>query len=88
LHEEGDSLPDYEIYFIETSSFDEPLRVGDALRWVGPLVWRVEEVEGNRVVARLWPDDEPYPERIKGYGPGEWPDDRGLKSGVRFDVRG
>jgi hypothetical protein len=56
------------------SQVDEELAVGDAVRWVGPGVWRVEEVAGDRVTLRLWPDNEPYPVRINEVGPGEWPD--------------
>jgi hypothetical protein len=66
-------LPEYEICFRHRGTFDEPLVVGDAIRWVGPDVWRVEEVEGERVTVRLWPDEEPYPARVRDYGPGEWP---------------
>jgi hypothetical protein len=66
-------LPEYAIYFRHTGTFDEPLVVGDAIRWVGPDIWRVEEVEGERVTVRLWPDDEPSPARIRDHGPGEWP---------------
>lgn len=55
------------------SRVDHELEVGEALRWVGPGVWRVEEIAGDRVTLRLWPDNEPYPERIKEVGPGEWP---------------
>jgi hypothetical protein len=66
-------LPDYEICFKHTGTFDEPLVVGDAIRWVSPDVWRVEEVEGEHVTVQLWPDDKPYPGRIRDYGPGEWP---------------
>jgi hypothetical protein len=55
-------------------TFDEPVEVGDAIRWVGHGVWRVEEVEGDLVRAGLWPEDEPYPARIRDCGPGEWPD--------------
>jgi hypothetical protein len=66
-------LPKYEICFRHTGTVDEPLVVGDAIRWVGPDVWRVEEVEGKRVSVRLWPDDEPYPAHIRDFGPGEWP---------------
>jgi hypothetical protein len=36
-------------------------------------MWRVEEVEGNQVTVRLWPDEEPYPQIVKDSGPGEWP---------------
>jgi hypothetical protein len=66
-------LPDYEICFKHTASFDDPLVVGDAIRWSGPDVWRVETVEDGRVTVQLWPDDEPYPAQIRGYGPGQWP---------------
>ena len=59
---------------VGASQVDEELAVGDAVRWVGPGVWRVEEVAGDRVTLRLWPDNEPYPERINEVGPGEWPD--------------
>ena len=69
-------MPDYEISFTYEGTFDEPLVVGDAIRWVGPALWRVEKVDGERVSVRLWPDDEPYPARIKEYGPGEWPDEK------------
>jgi hypothetical protein len=54
-------------------TFDEPLGIGNAIRSGGPDVWRVEEVEGERVTAWLWPDDEPYPARVRDYGPGDWP---------------
>ena len=70
-------MPDYEICFTHAATLGEPLVVGDAIRWVGPRVWRVEEVEGGRHIVRLWPDDEPYPVRIREWGPGEWPDDEG-----------
>jgi hypothetical protein len=59
---------------VGASRVDQELEVGDAVRWVGPGVWRVEEVAGDRVTLRLWPDNEPYPERINEVGPGEWPD--------------
>ncbi|MDX6438935.1 MAG: hypothetical protein QOF45_1518 [Gaiellaceae bacterium] len=67
-------MPDYEICFAHTGTFDDALVVGDAVRWVGTEVWRVEAVAGNRATVRLWPDDEPYPARITKYGPGEWPE--------------
>jgi hypothetical protein len=50
-------------------TFDEPLGIGNAIRSGGPDVWRVEEVEGERVTAWLWPDDEPYPAHVRDYGP-------------------
>jgi hypothetical protein len=62
------------IGFVQLTTFDKELEVGDAVRWVGPGVWRVEEVDGDRVTLRLWPDNEPYPEHINEFGPGEWPD--------------
>jgi hypothetical protein len=68
-------LPEYQISFTHPGSYDEPLAVGEAIRWVGPVVWRVEAVEGDRVAVRLWPNDEPYPSRIRPHGPGEWPQD-------------
>lgn len=67
-------LPDYEISFTHAAAFSEPLVVGDAVRWVGPGAWRVEEVRSQRVTVRLWPDDEPYPVQIKEYG-SEWLDE-------------
>jgi hypothetical protein len=67
-------LPDYEICFRHPFALDEPLLAGDAIRWVGPDVWRVETVEAARVTVQLWPDDVPYPERIRDVGPGEWPE--------------
>ena len=63
-----------ELCFIHPAELAEPLAVGDAVRWVGPGVWRVEEIDGDRPIARLWPEGEPYPERIKECGPGEWPE--------------
>lgn len=68
-------MPDYEIRFTHTAAFDEPLVVGDAIRWVGPLVWQVEEVDEDHHIVRVWPSDEPYPTQIREAGPGEWPDD-------------
>lgn len=65
----------HRIRFIHEGAFDEPLAPGDAVRWVGPGVWRVEQVDGQRVTLVLWPSDEPYPPRVKEYGPGEWPDE-------------
>jgi hypothetical protein len=62
------------IGFVQLTTFDEKLEVGEAVRWVGPGVWRVEEVAGDHVTLRLWPDNEPYPDRINEVGPGEWPD--------------
>jgi hypothetical protein len=62
------------IGFVHLTSFEKKLEVGEAVRWVGPGVWRVEEVACGRVTLRLWPDNEPYPERINEVGPGEWPD--------------
>jgi hypothetical protein len=59
---------------VHSAAFEAPLAVGDAVRWVGPGVWRVDEVAGDRVTLRLWPDNEPYPARIGEFGPGEWPD--------------
>jgi hypothetical protein len=67
-------LPDYEICFTHRATFDDPLVIGDAIRWSGPQVWRVEAVDGARVSVRLWPDSKPYPEHIREYGPGEWPE--------------
>jgi hypothetical protein len=54
---------------------DEPLAPGDAVRWVGPGVWRVEHVDGEGATLVVWPGDKPYPLRIREYGPGEWPED-------------
>jgi len=62
------------IGFVHLTAIDKQLDVGEAVRWVGPGVWRVEEVGGDHVTLRLWPDNEPYPERINEVGPGEWPD--------------
>ncbi len=62
------------IGFLHVTTADEHLAVGDAIRWVGPGVWRVEEVAEDRVTLRLWPDNKPYPARIREIGPGEWPD--------------
>lgn len=62
-----------EVCFEHAAAFDDQLAVGDAIRWVGPGVWRVENVDGERVTVRLWPDDEPYAPRIRHFGPGEWP---------------
>jgi hypothetical protein len=62
------------IGFVHMTTTGEQLEVGDAVRWTGPGVWRVEEVAGDRMTLRLWPDNEPYPERINEFGPGEWPD--------------
>jgi len=67
------SVPDV-IGFVHLTTVDKKLEVGEAVRWVGPGVWRVEEVAGDRVTLQLWPDNEPYPERINEVGPGEWPD--------------
>jgi hypothetical protein len=61
------------IGFVHLTTFDRELEVGEAVRWVGPGVWRVEEVAGDHVTLRLWPDNEPYPDRINEVGPGEWP---------------
>lgn len=66
-------LPTYEICFRYRASFEQPLVVGDAVRWAGPELWRVEAVVGDRVTVKLWPDDLPYPDVISTYGPGEWP---------------
>jgi hypothetical protein len=66
----------YEICFTYAASLDERLVVGDAIRWVGPQVWRVEAIDGNHITARLWPNDEPYPERIRESGPGSWPSEK------------
>jgi hypothetical protein len=68
-------MPEYEIHFIQTASFEDPLVVGDAVRWLGPGLWRVEAVEGRGVSVRPWPRAEPEPARIRGLGPGEWPHD-------------
>ena len=62
------------IGFVLAATSDDQLALGDAVRWAGPGVWRVEEIAGDRVTLRLWPDSEPYPERINDIGPGEWPD--------------
>jgi hypothetical protein len=67
-------LPEYEICFRQPFMLDEPLLAGDAIRWVGPDVWRVEGIDDARVAVRLWPDDVPYPDRIRDVGPGEWPE--------------
>lgn len=64
----------HRIGFVHVTTTGEQLEVGEAVRWAGPGVWRVEEVAGDRVTLRLWPDNEPYPERINQFGPGEWPD--------------
>lgn len=69
----SDESPTYEICFANRDTFADPLAIGDAIRWVGPAMWRVEEVEGNQVTVRLWPDEEPYPEIVKDSGPDEWP---------------
>jgi hypothetical protein len=69
----GRRLREYEICFVHATSSDEPLAVGEAIRWDGPEVWRVETVHRNRVTTRLWPDEETYPMRIRDYGPGAWP---------------
>ena len=69
----SDESPTYEICFANRDTFAHPLAIGDAIRWVGPAMWRVEEVEGNQVTVRLWPDEEPYPKIVKDSGPGEWP---------------
>jgi hypothetical protein len=60
------------IRFEHPAPFDEPLAVGDGVRWAGPRVWRVEDVDGEGVTVKVWPNDEPYPARIREYGPGEW----------------
>jgi hypothetical protein len=73
-HSSYGTEPGTEIRFQHAAGFAEPVAPGDALRWVGPSVWRVEEVTADRVTVRLWPDDEPYPARITEVGPGEWPD--------------
>ena len=52
------------IGFVHVTSVGKELEVGDAVRWVGPGVWRVEEVAGDSITLRLWPDNETYPERI------------------------
>jgi hypothetical protein len=66
------------VCFKHEVTFDEPIAVGDAVRWVGPGVWQVEEIDGERVILRLWPDDQPYPERVTEYGPGDWPNHHGV----------
>jgi hypothetical protein len=71
--EGGAVLPEYQLCFTHAATFDDPLALGDAIRWTGPQVWRVDKIDGTRVSLGLWPDEEPYPERIKTYGPGEWP---------------
>src|SRR5207244_12015439 len=68
--------PTHRIRFIHEGAFDEPLVPGDAVRWTGPGVWRVEDVDGERVTLALWPADEPYPPSIRECGPGEWPDSK------------
>ena len=73
-HSSYGTEPGTEICFQHAAGFAEPVAPRDALRWVGPSVWRVEEVTADRVTVRLWPDDEPYPARITEVGPGEWPD--------------
>jgi hypothetical protein len=65
--------PGTQICFKHAAAFAEPVGPGDAIRWVGPGVWRVEEVSEERVTLRLWPNDEPYPAHITEVGPGEWP---------------
>jgi hypothetical protein len=65
--------PGTEICFKHAASFPDPVAAGDAVRWVGPGVWRVEEISEERVIVRLWPNDEPYPAQITEVGPGEWP---------------
>ena len=61
-------MPEYEICITHTATVEAPSVVGDAIRRVGPEVWRVEAVEGERATVRLWPNDEPYPGRIKEHG--------------------
>ncbi|MEP6977412.1 MAG: hypothetical protein ABI948_05105 [Thermoleophilia bacterium] len=64
----------HRIGFVHVATTGEQLEVGDAVRWTGFGVWRVEDVAGDRVTLRLWPDNEPYSERINEFGPGDWPD--------------
>jgi hypothetical protein len=56
-----------ELLFSHSVFHDEPLELGDALRWGDGEVWRVEEVDqAGRMILRLWPGEVDYPERIKG----------------------
>jgi hypothetical protein len=71
----AESSSEYELWFTQAASFEEPLAVGDAIRWVGPGVWRVEQIRAKRVTVRPWPAAEPYPERVRGFGPDQWPHD-------------
>ena len=65
----------YKMCFDRASIFGQQLAVGDAIWWIGPVVWRVEAIEGDNHTAGLWPSSEPYPTSIREFGPGEWPDD-------------
>jgi hypothetical protein len=47
---EAAPLSDYEICFMHAASFDQPLIAGDAIRWAGAEVWRVEEVDEERAL--------------------------------------
>jgi hypothetical protein len=66
---------EYELCFTQSASFDQPLVVGDAIRWVGSGLWQVEAVSGTRVTVRPWPAAEPLPDRVRGFGPDPWPHD-------------
>jgi Lhr-like helicase len=45
-------MANFELWFQHSISLDEPLNVGDAFRYRGE-VWRVAEVDGNRVYLEL-----------------------------------
>lgn len=59
-------MPNYNLNFHHSIDTDEEhLLVGDAFRWED-AIWRVEEVEGDRVVMKPWPNGVDYPPRVKG----------------------